>query len=161
MAVHRLTLDLPLEDDYELIAIHSSMEAYKLAFLLNKNLGLRFYRKKDVGLLFHGNNADFQLYEYEDTYHYSSYYLLKNKTNIATTLASGVQDLFTTTQDKDTIQYAIPELKKVDYFLKVETETDHSISISMLSKLKGIDQIIAAYAVEYDTLKSKNNLIFE
>ncbi|MGB2088009.1 MAG: IPExxxVDY family protein, partial [Psychroflexus salarius] len=35
---------LVLEDDYKLIGIHTSLEAYKLAYLINKHFSISFER---------------------------------------------------------------------------------------------------------------------
>ena len=50
MQVHVLGLgDDSYEEEYSLIGIHSTLEDYKLAYLLNKNLNTRFYKaKKDL-----------------------------------------------------------------------------------------------------------------
>ena len=46
MPNYKLALD-EAETDYRVIAIHSTIEAYDLAFKLNKTLGLNFCRHDD------------------------------------------------------------------------------------------------------------------
>jgi hypothetical protein len=53
----------------------------------------------------------------------------------------------------------IPELKKTDFFLKLESDTP--TPKSMLAKINQIPQVVTAYAVDVNKLKSKRNLIFE
>ena len=50
MAVHKLVLDDVFEEAlYTLIAIHCTVEDYRLAYLLNKYLGINLVRKsKDL-----------------------------------------------------------------------------------------------------------------
>lgn len=163
MAIQKLILDTLEDDDYELIAIHSSLASYRLAFLLNKRLNLRLFRKKeDISFEYDDLEANFPLYQYEDHFQYSTYSLLGNKFRNKIEpqkLVSG--GLFATSEDTYVTKYLIPELKNVDYFLKIETESFDSSSKSFLSKIIEISQVITAYTVEYATLKSKNNLIFE
>ena len=43
MPNHKLSLE-EAEQNYYVVAIHSILEAYSLAFILNKDLGLNFFR---------------------------------------------------------------------------------------------------------------------
>ena len=54
--------------------------------------------------------------------------------------------------------YLLPEYKKVDYLLKIENNLLDTKNL--ISKMKDIPQIITTFAVDVNTLKSKNNLIF-
>ena len=56
--------------------------------------------------------------------------------------------------------YLLPELKKVDYFLKIEhQDTFHQVD-QLLSDIKKINQVSTVYVVDPKKIKSKNNLIF-
>jgi hypothetical protein len=54
----------------------------------------------------------------------------------------------------------IPELKEVDYFLKIEGDEDTMDSNKIIKTLLGNPKIMAAYEVDINKLKSRNNLIF-
>ncbi len=163
MAIQKLVLDTLEDDDYELIAIHSSIAPYRLAFLLNKNLKLNLSRKEeDINFEYNDITASFPLYQYHDHFQYHTYSLLGNKFSTKIVPKKTVPDgLFVNTENIYTIKHLIPELKKVDYFLKIETEASHFSSKIVLTQMLSISQIITAYSVEYAALKSKNNLIFE
>ncbi|MBL0685426.1 IPExxxVDY family protein [Aquimarina mytili] len=163
MAIQKLVLDTLDDDDYELIAIHSSIASYRLAFLLNKNLNLNLFRKKkDINFEYDDITASFPLYQYHDHFQYNTYSLLGNKFGTKTVPEKPVSEgLFVNTEDSYTVKHLIPELKKVDYFLKIETEASNFSSKTLLTQMLSISQIITAYSVEYAVLKSKNNLIFE
>ncbi|WP_062053643.1 IPExxxVDY family protein [Aquimarina longa] len=165
MAIQRLVIDSITDDDYELIAIHCSLPSYRLAFLLNKSLNLKLFRKKE-DINFNYNNdliANFPLYQYDDHFKYNTYNLFGNKFQIHTGSKSHLSEgLFTNiVSDIYATKYLIPELKNVDYFLKVETESSNFSSTSLVTNIAAISQIITAYTIEWSTLKSKNNLIFE
>ena len=87
--------------------------------------------------------------------------LIQNKNEITTHKTSQGNTLFL---DKDveisTKVYLLPELKKVDYFLKIENNFNTFEKEEILQKLNKIDRITTVYEVIPDTIKSKNNLIF-
>ncbi len=163
MGIQKLVLDTIEDDDYELIAIHCSLASYRLAFLLNKNLNLNLFRKKDdINFEYDDLVASFPSYQYHDHFQYNTYSLFGNKfkTKIEPKI-SVPEGLFTATDDTYVTKYLIPELKNVDYFLKVEAETSLFSSKSLLTNILTVSQVVTAYMVEYKELKSKNNLIFE
>ena len=47
MQIHSLGLEDFCEDEYSLIGIHTALEDFKLAYLLNKNLGTSFYKSRE------------------------------------------------------------------------------------------------------------------
>ncbi len=160
MVTQRLVLDDLEEDAYELVAIHCAIPSYKLAFLLNKYLQMRFCRKrKDISFQHATINASYPYYQYIDTDHYTSYDLVKNTFHLKTENKNLQQDLFETT--KMVTKYLIPEHKKVDYFLKISAETPSFSIKTLVSKVLQIPQIITAYSIPELQIKSKNNLIFE
>ncbi len=56
--------------------------------------------------------------------------------------------------------FLLPELKKVDYFLKIESDEDDVKITDIIKKLKTIKSLSTVYVVDTETIKSKNNLIF-
>ncbi|GAA4109051.1 IPExxxVDY family protein [Aquimarina addita] len=164
MATQRLVLETITEDDYELIAIHCSLAPYRVAFLLNTYLDLHLYRKKeDINFEYGDVTANYPLFQYEDHFHYNTYNLLGNQCKVIIQLDATSEDrLFESSNDDMHItKYLIPEMRKVDYFLKIETETSQFSGKSLANQLLTIPQVLTAYVVDYTQLKSKNNLIFE
>ncbi len=79
MPAHKLVLDEVFEQPYKLLAIHSSVEEYKLAYLLNKHLNLKLARTpKDIDLHKGTENAFFAHFVYEDLQQYCTYHLVSN-----------------------------------------------------------------------------------
>ena len=151
--MQHLTLDL--EDDYSLIGIHSTEEDYRVAYLLNKNLRTKLTRFKQC-LDFKDSAAEFPLFEYKDEKKLINYYLINN-THLQFVNQDNDNGLF---GGNYTMSYLIPEKKNVDYFLKIEGCSNTSFKGEIAGSLKMIDQIITAYPIDPDPLKSKNNLIF-
>ncbi len=163
MAIQKLVLDTLEDDDYELIAIHCSLASYRLAFLLNKRLNLKLFRtKEDINFEYDDLVAKFPLYQFYDHFQYNSYSLVGNKfKSDVVSKKTTSEGLFSISDDTSVTKYLIPELKKVDFFLKIETEAANFSSKSLLTHLLSVSQIVTAYTLEHEVLKSKNNLIFE
>lgn len=163
MANYKLILDDDFRDEFALIAIHCGIEAYKMAYLINNHLHLKLKRKRvDLDFSKDGLEITFPWFEFEDEIAYVSYDLIANKckTERARTVASG--GLFGNTKADEIItEYLLPEVRKVDYLLKITYE-DSKIPIrKLILNLNEINEIISAYELSPDQLKSKNNLIFD
>ena len=164
MAIQRLVLETITDDDYELIAIHCSLAPYRVAFILNKYLNFHLFRKKeDINFEYDTITANYPLFQYHDHFHYTMYSLLGNKFKVTIqSNSTSLDGLFGSENDDMLVtKYLIPELKNIDYFLKIETETSQLLGKSLASQLLTIPQVLTAYVVNYAQLKSKNNLIFE
>lgn len=156
---NKLMLNTFIEEDFDLIAIHCSLEAYHLSFLLNKTLNFRLHREDmDVDFTYKEGTAFYELFKYCDDYQQCDYYLVENKHKIKASNLYSEGSLF-----KDDATYStnlIPEYKNVDFFLKIENEGSHIDSKKIISELHKITPIITAYKVDFDTLKSVENLTF-
>ncbi len=62
MPAHKLVLDEVFEQPYKLLAIHSSVEEYRLAFLLNKHLNLKLARSPKILIFLSCREYWFALY---------------------------------------------------------------------------------------------------
>tara|TARA_R110002050_G_scaffold128925_1_gene250352 strand:- start:24 stop:515 length:492 start_codon:yes stop_codon:yes gene_type:complete len=163
MAHHKLIFDEGFEEPFALIAIHCSEEDYKLAYLMNRHLNMRLKRKNaDLDFSTEGLLITFPLYDFEDEHKYTHFYLVANKCK---SVGAGLQSsggLFAElVAEKSRVHYLLPELKKVDYFLKIYSDFETVPLRKILSGINEIKQVISAYSVELDTIKSKNNLIFD
>jgi hypothetical protein len=57
--------------------------------------------------------------------------------------------------------HLIPENKQVDFFLKISTDSPSVAIRKIVTDINDIKQVISAYEVDTEQLKSKNNLIFD
>ena len=162
MAIHKLQIDDFVTVDYELIAIHSSLEDYRLAYFINQSLPILLEKShKDINVKFRKSEGCFSRFVYEDIDTDSVWNLIQNKSSLVTTQAQESTSLFSDVElDITTSSYFLPEFKKVDYILKVENIPSPLTSTSLINKLLAVKHITTAYAIERNKLKSKNNLIF-
>jgi len=164
MATHKLFFTEDFEEPFTLIAIHCSEEAYKLAYLLNQQLEMRLKRKKaDLDFSTNGLTITFPLYDFEDVHKYTHFYLMGNQCrSVEASLQSPGGGLFDDlVSERSIMHYLLPEFKKVDYFLKIHSDFETVPLQRMLAQINRIKQVISAYTLEAENIKSKNNLIFD
>ena len=160
MAVHKLMIDDFVTVDYTLIAIHSSLEDYRLAYFVNRELKIRL-QKCPTGISLRQkkeSTAYFSRYIFEDDDNDAAWNLIHNKNSVSSARTTSVSSLFSGKEYAETTSvYLLPELKTVDYILKVENnETEDEV----INGLLAIKHIATAYKIDHYKLKSKNNLIF-
>jgi hypothetical protein len=162
MAVLKLQLEEFNEVDYELVAIHSSLDDYRLAYHINQKLPILLHRNKDeVSVKVKEGNAFFSIYTFEDYIENSKWSLIQNKCNINLIQKNAKQSLFNDSTSLTSQKvFLISEHKKVDYFLKIENNTTNLTIKTIVLHLNQIEQISTAYSLIPEIIKSKNNLIF-
>ncbi|MFH6992724.1 IPExxxVDY family protein [Flavobacterium sp. FlaQc-48] len=162
MAIHRLDLDEFDEIDYYLMAIHTSLEDYRLAYFINKNLPINLSKSKnEIHAQTKEGEANFSRFYYYDAEKAVSWNLIQNKNEIISASKNDSQDLFSNeTSEVSTTIHLLPEFKKVDFFLKIENSEEAVDFSEIQQQLNTIESIAAIYAVDTDKIKSKNNLIF-
>jgi hypothetical protein len=161
MAIHKLDLDEFDEIDYHLIAIHTTLEDYRLAYFINQHLPTNLSKSKEEILIsIKEGETQFSRFYFDDEDNFISWNLIQNKNEVIGKKEIINQDLFSnSSQEVATKVFLLPELKKVDYFLKIESDDDLDI-VTIVKKLKTIKSLSTVYVVETENIKSKNNLIF-
>lgn len=162
MALIKLHFDEFDEVDYELIAIHSTLEDYRMAFFINQKLPVILSKSKEEIIVKTKNDEVlFSKFVFDDSSNEVSWTLIQNKNEIITNEKTNIQTLFLdTVLEIETKVYLLPELGKVDYFLKIENYQTRTQVEETISKLLAIERVSTAYKVEVQNIKSKNNLIF-
>ncbi|MNK22900.1 hypothetical protein D3C87_411820 [compost metagenome] len=162
MAIHKLLIDDFVTIDYELIAIHSSLEDYRLAYFINRELSILFEKcPNDIWATTNAGESCFSRFIFEDPGNDSMWNLIQNRNKIISTQSNTSTSLFEDTDlSLTTSVFLMPELKKVDYMLKIETIPAFFDLDEVVEKLLAIKQVATAYTIDHKKLKSKNNLIF-
>ena len=162
MAIHKLDLGEFDEIDYHLIAIHTSLEDYRLAFFINQKLPINLSKSKnEIQINIKEGETKFSRYYYHNIEKAISWNLIQNKGEVVQQKKDNGQNLFSNlTLEVATKVYLLPEFKKVDYFLKIENLDETMNGTKIQTALNAIDNISAIYTVETNKIKSKNNLIF-
>jgi len=162
MAVHKLILEDDFNNEFSLIAIHCSEEAYKMAYMLNKHVPLHLERKLvDLDFSNNGLELTFPIFEYEDELSYVLYNLVSNKSKSLSAKVHSSGGLFDQVASEKTVTtYLLKEFKNVDFFLKIHSDYEKVPTRKIVSVINEIEQVISAYSIEIENIKSKNNLIF-
>jgi hypothetical protein len=162
MAIHKLDLGEFDEIDYYLIAIHTSLEDYRLAFFINQILPINLSKSKsEIQINIKEGETNFSRFYYNDEESAITWNLIQNKNEVIQYKKGNTQNLFSNiTMEVSTKVFLLPEFKKVDYFLKIENNDD-AMNVSKLQIiLNTIDSVSTVYIVDTNKIKSKNNLIF-
>lgn len=144
------------ENSFTLLALHSSLEDFALAYAINKALKSQFIRlKNDLDISEH---MTFPIFEWKDKVNDRYCTLIGNKGyNTAENNAENI-GLFAL-EPSYVKHYLIPEHREVDYFIKIEQDHE-DLDTNMLKSILDIPRVLTAYPLVIDNLKSKNNLIF-
>ena len=150
------------ENDYKLIAIHCPLEPYRLAFFMNKKLQVNFKRSKfDLNVYSKKSDSQYVRFEFEDKNNTIFWNLIENKNQDVASSKSASYDLFSSASISfPKISYLIPELKKVDYFIKIDFEEQEINTGLIIQNIKNSEFITTVYEIDVNKIKSKNNLIF-
>jgi hypothetical protein len=162
MAVHKLNIEDFEENDYYVIAIHSSLEDYRLAYYLNRELGISLSKNKfDIGTQIKKVKTSFTRFTFDDEQKLVLWDLVENKKVVETNEIDSNIDLFSNTKSSfSTTTYLLPEYKKVDFFIKIENAESEIDLDKVISKISKIEAIKLVYSLAKENIKSKNNLIF-
>jgi len=129
--------------DFSLLAIASQMKEYKLAWMINRDLGIHLVKQKDVIFQFLGNDKlciSNYLYQTE----HSRVRLIYNQSTAEATPG----------------QFLIPELKQFDFLMIIEGFEDSFVTREVREVIRTIDGVQMVNLIEADQLKSRDNLIF-
>ncbi|UKM65415.1 IPExxxVDY family protein [Flavobacteriaceae bacterium GSB9] len=160
MAVHKLVLDDAFDDSvFTLVAIHCRLEDYRLAYLLNKNLGVSLARKlKDIDII--NGKASYSIYEWEDLKQLITWSLVSNICKLEEVQPTNQKSLFDNEENIIKTYHLLPEHKTVNYFLKIDGDLGYGKEKYILDTILKIPQIATAYSIDSGQLKSKDHLIF-
>ena len=153
LTTHKISADF-YDDSFRLIAIHSDLEDYAIAYAINSSCGL-FLKRMEKDLCFE-ENASFAVFDWDDELNDLYWTLISNKCVVEEVIPSG--GLFGNNTSVRT-DHLVKERKEVDYFLKVDA-SDEPLIEQKVRLINKISQVITAYPLDTQTLKSKRNLIF-
>ncbi len=164
MAIHKLNIeDFDYDEEYVLIAIHTSLEDYRLCYFINEILNISL-KKSDCDVLISNKNGEthFSKFDFDDLKKNVFWHLVQNKNKISLKEKNTNFNLFHNTSIENyTMIYLLPEFKKVDYLLKIDKEYETINEIAISTLLNSIEQISTVYPIDLNTIKNKNNLIFK
>ena len=155
MGIHKLALDDFQDVDYQLLAIHSTLEDYRLAHAINLHLKTRLRRKK-LDIDFNDQQEGvFPLFECNDSSMETMWNLIKNNCQIESKVLG--EGLFSNENEKNikTVSF-LEEHSSAGYLLKISGGRKES---KILLNLNKVPQIKMVYEINVRELKTKEHLI--
>ncbi|MFT6816092.1 MAG: hypothetical protein ACJAZ3_002009 [Sphingobacteriales bacterium] len=123
---------------FKVFGIVCSEKDYRLCWLLNNNCGLTLSRAEDI----------------ESKYKTGSKYF-----TVFTTVNLDGENIISLLKNKVEGGYFVPEKKEIDYFLTVSEHLTNTEFKSLQEDLKKIPQVLTAFEVDPESLKSKENFL--
>ena len=154
---HKLNLN-QFSENYYLIAIHSDLDEFRLAFFLNDKLSIGLIRKNN-DIILHENKSNYSIYEYLDEVMFLKWIFFSNKSLVVEkTRNNDVLNLFSQENIVQNEISLINQPKGVDYFLVIENVKNKIYVEKVLKKISEIRGVITAF-ISDKKLENKENLI--
>ena len=154
---HKLNLN-QFPENYHLIAIHSDLDEFRLAFFLNKKLNIGLKRKNN-DIYFSEQNANYSSYEFLDDTKYLKWIFFPNKSLVSEKSTDQDLSLFGKGSTALNEINLLSQQKSVDYFLIIENIANETYIDKVLKKISEISGVITSFLSE-NKLENKENLIF-
>ena len=154
---HKLNLN-QFPQNFHLIAIHSDLDEFRLAYFLNEKLNISLIRRNnDIHLA--ENNAYYPSYEFLDETKYLKWIFFSNKSLVSELPNVDDNGLFSSRSSVKNEISLLSNKKQVDYFLLVENIANKSYLEKVLKKISEISGVITSFMSD-NKLENKENLIF-
>jgi hypothetical protein len=133
-------LKVRYEYPFEVIGIVSGVKDYRLCHFINSELKMSFCKMEDLSMVMNkqGDDAFF------------SYY----------TDISQETERFMMITNKGSNAWFFPEIKNIDFLLIAQDPGSWFDAQEMLRKLRTLSVVSGAYPIDYEKLKSKENLLY-
>jgi hypothetical protein len=138
--VHKLRGFSP--EDFQIIGIASHQNDYRLSWAMNQQLNLKLQKETDLEVKSKRNDEVCQYYTryaYTDTNRGICYHLIANKNSQG---------------------FLLPEMKNLDFLLKVEGQMDEQAISDLVREIKRISFIIIAFRIENLRENQRKKFIF-
>lgn len=154
---HKLNLN-QFPENYHLIAIHSDLDEFRLAFFLNKKLNIGLKRKNN-DIYFSEQDANYSSYEFLDDTKYLKWIFFSNKSLVSEKSPDQDLSLFSKGSTALNEMNLLSQQKSVDYFLIIENIANKTYIDKVLKKISEISGVITSFLSD-NKLENKENLIF-
>lgn len=145
------------ENNFSLIGIHCAIPDYRLAFLLNKYLQLNLIRLDNLCF---SDNTSFSFFEWEDQKKDCVWNLIANTSKHLNYSLQNKDSLFSEEVTFFQTKYLVSEYKKANYILKITDDYFLEKEKYITRQILNIPQIITAYAIPTNKLKTTDQFLF-
>lgn len=149
MTKHHLELNLLEDEEFTLLGIRTTLEAFRFGYFLNKNLN--WFLVKEA-------------FEIHNQYPVYSYHCSKNLIDAYLIANKGIKENDTEANELfasiETQTFLVNEQKNIDYFIKISGLSENKILMDYMNKIKLIPQVQTCLELNLDDLKTTEFLIF-
>ena len=161
-------MELNVEYEFSIIGISTVERDFKLAYNLNKYLNTSFVREDkdlDVKSVSEKSINYYSKFFYNDEENFEEWFLISNKYDKEESFSGKEKNIegnlfFQLDQSIQVSKYLLPENKNANYILRIDLIENKSRLKSIVDKIINIPVVKTAFPIEYNTLRSKRNLIF-
>ncbi len=134
-------LDFQISYDFYLFGMVCDERDYRLAWLLNRDLGLLFERMDNLTIPQSepGLTQEFSHYLHVDENTHTGYHLIGNRSENG---------------------YLLDEIRNIDYFLKIQPEDEEALDARWINSLRKLAYIRGLFQLETGVLRSGQKLLF-
>ena len=144
--------------DFNLIAIRSDVEDFRMVYFLNKKLNINLSRRNN-DIVFYKDENKYSIYDYTDESRYLKWIFFSNKSFSQKFIKDDKLTLFSNEDFKNNEKRFIKELNSIDYFLTVENVENIKYIEKILTKISEISVVITCFETS-QAFKNRENLIF-
>ena len=144
--------------DFNLIAIRSDVEDYRIVYFLNKKLNINLSRRTN-DIVFYKDENKYSIYDYTDESRYLKWIFFSNKSFSQKFIKDDKLTLFSNENFRNNETRFIKELNSIDYFLTIENVENIKYIEKILTKISEISVVITCFETS-QAFKNKVNLIF-
>lgn len=139
--VKKLSSNIDYAAEFSFIGISCTLKDYRLSFFINQECGLKLSKIEDF----------IQEDEQKNLFAYSLFYYRCHDSNNNYCLLS----------NHHSEKKLIPAFKQFDYFLLIENNLSPIKKKELISNLKKIPSLLAAYEIEFKKVKNINQLMID
>ena len=144
--------------DFNLIAIRSDVEDYRMVYFLNKKLNINLSRRNN-DIVFYKDENKYSIYDYTDESRYLKWIFFSNKSFSQKFIKDDNLSLFSNENFRNNEIRFIKELNSIDYFLTIENVENIKYIEKILAKISEISIVVTCFETS-QAFKNKENLIF-
>ena len=149
MTKHHLELNLLEDEEFTILGIRTTLEAFRFGYFLNKHLN--WFLVKEA---FEIHNK-YPVYSYHCSNNLIDVYLIANKGIEENNTEAN--ELFASVESQT---FLVNEQKNIDYFIKISGLSGNKTLMDFISNIKLIPQVQTCFELNLDDLKTTEFLIF-
>jgi len=140
--IKKHTIEFETDYEYDMIGICAHHSDYRIVWEINEQLEFQFIKNPELFNIWNSKGvllSEHPYYLFKDIENYTTFFLITNKHHN---------------------EFLIPEKKQIDFFIFILNNQIYPLQ-ELITKLKNLNTVIAAYSFDPIEFNSTKNLVFE